>query len=269
MHLGIGAVRGEDPDAFVPIIEKGTPYPLLEPKKKLFSPTEENQRELRIPVYEGLSTLASLNDHQGTIEVPLPEGVKRSQTIEVSFSYDHNRLLTVDVCVVGTAMRHSETLRRNSPPPRRTLLEDWREELQPAMNTAQEFYTKYHAYMEPADLAELKQAMEQGARALSGTKELEGKQATSLLHNKILSSGIASLLFMAEKVMPGAGPKETQELAQATAELRSAHDRKDRGTVDRVASQLRLTVAQMIASHRAVAPVADRKDFAKKLRVRD
>jgi molecular chaperone DnaK len=104
LHLGIAALKGDNPDAFVPIIEKGTPYPLSEPKKRLFTPVEENQKLIRVAVYEGLSHLASLNDQQGVIEFPLPRGIGAANPVEISFNFDANRVLTVGVRVVGTEL---------------------------------------------------------------------------------------------------------------------------------------------------------------------
>ena len=77
MHYGIEVVREGKDDYFFPIIKKGTPYPMSKPMSQSFLPTEQGQRLIRVPVYEGLSERASLNEQQGVIEWP-PAGGHRS-----------------------------------------------------------------------------------------------------------------------------------------------------------------------------------------------
>src|SRR5262249_15033842 len=112
MHLGIAAVKNNNPDTFVAIIPKGTPYPLAEPKKQIFYPSADSQRVLRIPVCEGMSELASLNEQQGILELPLEEAVNIDTPIEVGFGYDQNRTLTIHVRVMkGLQKPHQEVLK--------------------------------------------------------------------------------------------------------------------------------------------------------------
>jgi molecular chaperone DnaK (HSP70) len=248
MHLGIAAVKGDNPDAFVPIIEKGTPYPLSEPKKRVFTPVEENQTLIRVAVYEGLNQLASNNDQQGVIEFPLPRGIGAANPVEISFNYDANRVLTVGVRVVGTDLVTQETLRRNAPrvgP--KNLLDDWREDLQPSVRAGKQFLQTYGAFMNEADLAELKQQIDQGEKALEGDNQVEGRRAAQALQNKIFACGTASQLFIAERAMQDAPPTVAQQIGQAVRHIRTAYANNDQAQVDQFSTALRLTVAQLIA----------------------
>ena len=248
MHLGIAAVKGDNPDAFVPIIPKGTPYPLSEPKKSVFRPVEENQTLIRVAVYEGLNQLASLNDQQGVIEYPLPRGIGAANPVEISFNYDANRVLTVGVRVVGTDLVIQETLRRNAPrvgP--KNLLDDWREDLQPAVRAGKQFLQTYGAYMEKADHDELQEHIEHGERALESDNQVEGRRAAMTLQNKIFGCGTASQLFIAERAMTDAPREVAHQIAQAVRNIRIAHANNDQSSVERFSTALRLTVAQLIA----------------------
>ncbi len=270
MDLGIGAVKGDNPDVFVPIIPKGTPYPLTEAKRRIFSPTEENQTLIRVPVYEGLSQRASLNEQQGVIEFPLPEGIALSAKVEVAFNYDRNRVLTVKVRVVGTDHFIEETLRRDRARMQtagESLVDDWREELQPAFQTGQQFLDIYGSDMTQEDRAEVEEAIRQAEQALANDDQTGGTQATLLLQNKIMGSGTASLLFITERAMHGASPEATQLLAQAVGTLRAALERGDQAEVDRLSTELRLAVAQLMSQRAGIQGVEDRKDLESLLRV--
>jgi molecular chaperone DnaK (HSP70) len=249
MHLGIAVVKGDNPDTFAPIIEKGTPYPLTEPMKRLFTPVEENQKLIRVAVYEGLSDLASLNDQQGIIEFPLPRGIGAANSVEISFNYDANRVLTVGVRVVGTDLVIRETLRRNTARVNRpkNLLDDWREDLQPSVRAGKQFLQTYGAFMHEADRAELEELIKQGEQALEGDNQVEGRRATQSLQNKIFGCGTASQLFIAERAMQDAPPREAKQIAEAVKCIRAAHADDDQASVDQFSMALRLTVAHLMA----------------------
>ncbi len=258
MHLGIAAMKGDNPDAFVPIIEKGTPYPLSEPKKRLFTVVEENQKLICVAVYEGLSHLASLNDQQGVIEFPLPRGIGAANPVEISFNYDENRVLTVGVSVVGTDFKTQETLRRNTARVDRpkNLLDDWREDLQPSVRVGKQFIQTYSAFMDKTDRAELEEQIKQAEQALEEDNPVEGRRAAQALANKIFGCGTASQLFIAERSMQDAPPKEAKRIAEAVRHIRTAHADNDQAKLDQFAMALRLEVAQLMS--RRPEDVADR-----------
>ncbi|HYK01200.1 MAG TPA: Hsp70 family protein [Thermoanaerobaculia bacterium] len=270
MHLGIAAVKGENPDTFVHIIPRGTPYPLTRPLTHNFYPSEDNQTLISIPVYEGLSDRASYNEQQGVIAFPLPEGIAMSTPVEVSFNYDSNRFLTVGVRVVGTDQSYSEILKRDRPrvrPASQNLVDDWREDLQPSLKAASHFVDTYGDYMTPEDRQEVTDAMRQGQEALEQGNESEGQMATLVLRNKVLGSGTASLLFIAERTMHGLSPDQSQLMAQAVASLRTAHRSGNTPEVERLSGELRVVVAQLMTQRMSIRGVEDRKSWDGLLRV--
>ncbi|MFD0507339.1 Hsp70 family protein [Streptomyces chiangmaiensis] len=112
MSLGIGAVRGNQQDVFIPIIPRGTSYPLPEPMTRTFQATDG--RRIRVPVYEGDSNVASKNHEQGVVEFDLPSEIDVDSRVEVTFNYDADRIVTVRIAVPGTDMVQSAALRTDT-----------------------------------------------------------------------------------------------------------------------------------------------------------
>ncbi|MFO0953299.1 MAG: Hsp70 family protein [Isosphaeraceae bacterium] len=273
MHLGIAAGKGNDPDNFAVIIPKGTPYPLSVPRKHTFYPTSDHQTLIRIPIYEGLNARASLNEQQGLIELPLGEGLTADSAVEVSFNYDRNRVLRVGVRVPGTTVDHEETVRRDrprvAPPAGPPLKDDWREDLQPAIRTAQHFLEVYGPYMDREDRAELEENLARGEGALNEADQASGSRATLVLRNKIFGSGLASQLFLAESAMRDTTNEQALEISEAVAQLREAHQRGRKDLVAELGNSLRITVAKVRNSRPDVKNVEDKVDLAGLLRIRE
>lgn len=270
MNLGIGAVRGDNPDAFIPIIPKGTAYPLAQPMKRIFVPAEENQTLIRVPVYEGLNERASLNEQQGIIEFPLPEAIGSSQQVEVTFNYDANRVLTVGIRVLGTDHFVQQVLQRDRARMQvqrpDDLTTDFREELQPSIRAAEHFLETYGDYMTEEDRQEIREALAEGNTALRKNDESMGSRATLMLRNKLMGSGVASLLFIAERAMHGLPEAQSQVLAQAVASLRTAVRRRNETDISRLSTELRVAIAALMERRSAAMPVEDRKGLDDLLR---
>jgi molecular chaperone DnaK len=262
MNLGIGAVKGANADAFIPIIPKGTPYPLPQPMKKQFVPTEENQTLIRVPVYEGLNERASLNEQQGVIEFPLPEAVGISTKVEVSFNYDANRILTVGISVLGTDHSIVETLRRDRPRVHLAATDpksDYREELQQSIRAAEHFLETYGDFMNEEDRQEVREALTEGNNAIRKSDDANARRATLVLRNKIMGSGVASLLFIADRAMHGLPEGQSQVLAQAVGSLRTAYRRRNDAEIARLSTEIRVAIAALMERRSSTMPIEDRK----------
>ena len=250
MHLGIAAVKGNNIDAFVPIIHKGTPFPLTEPRRQIFMPTAEGQKILRIPVYEGLNEMASLNEQQGVIELPLDEGVSVSTPIEVAFNYDRNRTLTISVRV-GAKPPIQETLKHDrgrihQENSKDNLMDDWKDDLQPVLRAGQHFLETYGEFMTVEERVELDDELKQAHAAFDGNDMEAGRHLSDVLHTRMIQSGTASQLFIAERVLNSAPPSVARELAEAAAALKDAfrHGRHD--MVEKLGMVLRTRTAQVL-----------------------
>jgi molecular chaperone DnaK len=263
--LGISATKGTNPDAFVEIIPENTLYPLEEPKWKTFYPRENDQTLIKVPVYEGNHELASLNEQQGVVEFRLPEGISAATPVEVGLNYDANRTVTVEVRIVGSNLPpFRETVRRDRPvaPPGDTLKDDWREKLAPWIRAGQNFRDLYGSFMDRGEYEELCQALKDSDEALRAGNQNLGERALRVLHNRVLGSGVASQLFMAERAQnaPCATPEERETLGRAVARLRLAAKNGNKAEVDAIVKELRPKVSEVFSREDRGPRVADKQD---------
>ncbi len=260
MHLGINAVQDDDPDHFEPIILKGTPYPLDEPKKKMFRPTAANQKLLRIPVYEGDSPRCTLNAPQGEIEIPLPHGLDLSDDIEISFDYDKNRVLTLRVSVAGAEVGVRKLVRNTHITPTKpvgkdgadgagtsTIKNDWREQAGPTIRMGKHFLQGYRMYMSEDDRKDLEAAIAQADQSLKADKEAECSKALLVIENKTyMGSGPATLMFIAESVMQQCNPQQAKVLGRAIAALQQAIAQGSTPQIERLMDGLSMVIANIL-----------------------
>ena len=85
---------------YLPIIERNTVIPVSK-KQRLYTAYEQ-QDEVRVKVLQGESRLASNNIYLGEITVPVPKGPKGKESIDITYTYDVNSILEVEVVVTST-----------------------------------------------------------------------------------------------------------------------------------------------------------------------
>ncbi len=273
MPLGIGAVKGTQKDVFVPIIPKGTPYPLREPMKERFQATSE--RKIVVPVYEGSDPAASRNAEQGVIEYELPQEIDVNTPVEVSFNYDRNRQLTVTVNVIGTNLIKTETLRRDRPrttAPRSMLEEEipeehWLEDLAHTVDFTRHFLEVYQPYMEVSQQMKLQGVIERAQRLLAYPDEKEGRRMIRMLQMEVFSSGLATQLFLADQATEGVPPEEAAAIRRAATEVRQSHDRGERDRVVQQVRLLKIMVAKALERRTGIKEITDREDYGGLLRL--
>ncbi len=123
--VDLGTAENES-DRFVPIIKKGTAYPLSEPRTCIFYPALPRPEVIRIPIYEGDHHQAALNAHQCDLEIAVPAGSDLSRGVEVSFDFDRNRVMHAKANIFGNDgrleityardRRHSRNVSASEPP---------------------------------------------------------------------------------------------------------------------------------------------------------
>lgn len=85
---------------FCPIIERNTVIPASH-TERLYT-ASDNQEKVRVRVLQGESRFARNNLYLGEIEVKVPKGPKGQEAVDVTYTYDINSLLEVEVKVVST-----------------------------------------------------------------------------------------------------------------------------------------------------------------------
>lgn len=85
---------------FHPIIERNTTIPVSRTER--FYTAHDNQTRISIEVLQGESRLAKNNLLLGKIDVEVPKGRKGEEAVDVTFTYDINSILEVEVKVLST-----------------------------------------------------------------------------------------------------------------------------------------------------------------------
>lgn len=85
---------------FYPIIERNTTIPVSRTER--FYTVYDNQSQIRVNILQGESRMAANNLLLGEIVVDVPKAKKGQEAIDVTFTYDINSILEVEVKVVST-----------------------------------------------------------------------------------------------------------------------------------------------------------------------
>lgn len=88
---------------FCPIIERNTVIPASH-TERLYT-ARDNQSKVRVRVLQGESRFARNNLFLGELEIDIPKGPKGREAVDVTYTYDINSLLEVEVAVVSTGER--------------------------------------------------------------------------------------------------------------------------------------------------------------------
>ncbi len=87
---------------FCPIIERNTVIPASH-TERLYT-VKDNQDKIRVRVLQGESRFARNNLYLGELEVDIPKAPKGRESVDVTYTYDINSLLEVEVKVVSTGV---------------------------------------------------------------------------------------------------------------------------------------------------------------------
>lgn len=88
---------------FCPIIERNTVIPASH-TERLYT-AHDNQKMVRVRVLQGESRFARNNLFLGELEIEVPKGPKGQEAVDVTYTYDINSLLEVEVTVVSTGVK--------------------------------------------------------------------------------------------------------------------------------------------------------------------
>ena len=88
---------------FCPIIERNTVIPASH-TERLYT-ARDNQKKVRVRVLQGESRFARNNLYLGELEIDVPKGPKGQEAVDVTYTYDINSLLEVEVTVVSTGLK--------------------------------------------------------------------------------------------------------------------------------------------------------------------
>ena len=104
--LGTGVAHEGGNLLFSPIIERNTSLPGSRTKR--YYTTVDGQKTVAIEVFQGEEMFCKDNLCLGVIKVPVPPAPAGEESVDVSFTYDINGILEVDVTVNSTGERRSQ-----------------------------------------------------------------------------------------------------------------------------------------------------------------
>lgn len=88
---------------FCPIIERNTVIPASH-TERLYT-VRDNQDKVHVRVLQGESRFARNNLYLGELNIDVPKGPKGQEAVDVTYTYDINSLLEVEVVVVSTGVK--------------------------------------------------------------------------------------------------------------------------------------------------------------------
>ncbi|EPY2274648.1 molecular chaperone HscC [Clostridium sporogenes] len=113
--LGVEIVKetsaGIEPGYFLPIIERNSPVPIS--KEVPISTIVDNQRKIRINIFQGESRVVTNNVNLGELIIDIPKK-PRGFVLNLRYTYDINGLLEAEVTIPETGVKKSLVI-ENSP----------------------------------------------------------------------------------------------------------------------------------------------------------
>lgn len=94
---------------FCPIIERNTVIPVSRTER--FYTVYDDQSKITINVLQGESRFASNNVLLGELEISVPKNKAGEESVDVTYTYDINSILEVEVTVVSTGEKHKQIIK--------------------------------------------------------------------------------------------------------------------------------------------------------------
>ena len=101
----------EEPGHYLPIIERNTVIPVS--RTETVYTAHENQTKITVKVLQGESRLSQNNLLLGELSVPVPAGPKGKEAVDITYTYDVNSLLEVEVYVRSSKLRRKILIQGN------------------------------------------------------------------------------------------------------------------------------------------------------------
>lgn len=93
----------DEPGHYLPIIERNTVIPVS--RTQTVYTASDNQTRVNVKILQGESRLADNNLLLGELSLPVPPGPKGKESVDITYTYDVNALLEVEVLVNSTGAR--------------------------------------------------------------------------------------------------------------------------------------------------------------------
>ena len=101
----------EEPGHYLPIIERNTVIPVS--RTETVYTAHENQTRITVKILQGESRMSQNNLLLGELSVPVPAGPKGKEAVDITYTYDVNSLLEVEVYVRSSKLRRKILIQGN------------------------------------------------------------------------------------------------------------------------------------------------------------
>ena len=101
----------EEPGHYLPIIERNTVIPVS--RTETVYTAHDNQTRIQVKILQGESRMAQNNLLLGELSVPVPAGPKGKEAVDITYTYDVNSLLEVEVYVRSSKLRRKILIQGN------------------------------------------------------------------------------------------------------------------------------------------------------------
>lgn len=101
----------EEPGHYLPIIERNTVIPVS--RTQTVYTAHENQTRVVVKILQGESRMTQNNLLLGELSVPVPAGPKGKEAVDITYTYDVNALLEVEVFVRSSKVRRKIIIQKN------------------------------------------------------------------------------------------------------------------------------------------------------------
>ena len=99
---------------YLPIVERNTVIPVSRTQRVYTA--NDDQIQVRVKVLQGESRTADKNLLLGELTVPVPKGPKGQEAVDITYTYDVNALLEVEVTVISTGKKRKMLIRGSQNP---------------------------------------------------------------------------------------------------------------------------------------------------------
>ena len=99
----------EEPGHYLPIIERNTVIPVS--RTQTVYTAHDNQTKVVVKILQGESRMTQNNLLLGELSVPVPSGPKGKEAVDITYTYDVNALLEVEVFVRSSGVRRKLLIR--------------------------------------------------------------------------------------------------------------------------------------------------------------
>jgi molecular chaperone DnaK len=283
LPYGIQTVRGSDAKALRILVEKGTTVPMAKAREETFYTTEQDQRVIRIPVYQGEGS--TINEHcrrVGEVRRELPLGLPRNHPVRIGLYLDRNAIAKVTIEIMDYAIDPiCELIRGSSPDVEDASQSDAEGEdgeilddddeideserilviLEQTLEQAERFRDEYHKVLGGAERERLDRAIEDGRRLHEGDRSSQAQTAIVRLERAMTTSGTASVIRHARLVAISASPEHAASLNAVADEMQEAAAGGDSQRVDQQLQRAKAIMTEVQEQWRRIAKVDTTPDY--------